>query len=467
MNQLLPVPNVAAAIVEIATVLGTRVTTHAGLRDAHCERSTWLTPQPPDAVAFAQSVADVQAVVRACVRHRVPIIPFGTGTSIEGQINAPHGGISLDLSGMDRILAVNAGDGDCTVEPGVTRLRLNAHLRDTGLFFPIDPGADASLCGMAATRASGTNAVRYGTMRENVVALTAVLPDGEVIQTGSRARKSAAGYDLTRLLVGSAGTLAVITSVTLRLHPIPEQVAAGICAFASLDGACQAASEAIGAGIPLARIELLDATMVRMCNAYSKLNLREAPTLFVECHGSPAAVEEQMALFGAIAEGHGAMDFAAVTDPAERTRLWRARHEASSACRAWRPGSDFLGTDACVPITRLAACVAATMADLAALGLVGAATGHVGDGNFHVAVLVDSASPAERHNAHEFTRRLALRAIAMEGTCTGEHGIGQGKIAYLEVEAATALGAMRRIKQAFDPLNIMNPGKIFSMPGPA
>ena len=451
------------AVDELRAVLGDRITTARGIRDAHCERSTWLAPQPPDAVAFAHSETEVQDVVRACARHRVPLVPFGTGTSIEGQVNAPHGGICLGLSGMDRILAVNPGDGDCTVEPGVTRLRLNAHLRDTGLFFPIDPGADASLCGMAATRASGTNAVRYGTMRENVVALTAVLPDGEVLITGSRARKSAAGYDLTRLLVGSAGTLAVITSATLRLHPVPEHVAAGICAFATLDGACTAASEAIGAGIPLARIELLDETMVRIVNAHARLGLPVAPTLLVEFHGSPAAVAEQAALFRGIAEANGATAVETVDDPAGRTRLWRARHEVSSACRAWRPGADFLGTDACVPITRLAECVTETMADLHALGLVGAATGHVGDGNFHVAVLVDPHSPQERHRAQEFTHRLALRAIAMEGTCTGEHGIGQAKMAYLETEAATALGTMRAIKTAIDPFNIMNPGKIFHL----
>ena len=357
----------------------------------------------------------------------------------------------------------NLGDGDCTVEPGVTRLRLNAHLRDTGLFFPIDPGADASLCGMAATRASGTNAVRYGTMRDNVVALTAVLPDGEVLVTGSRARKSAAGYDLTRLLVGSAGTLAVITSATLRLHPVPEQVAAGVCAFATLDGACTAASEAISAGIPIARIELLDGTTVRMVNAYAKLGLPVAPTLFVEFHGSPAAVAEQAALFREVAEANGATGVETVGDSEGRARLWRARHEVSSACRAWRPGADFLGTDACVPITRLAECVTQTMEDLQALDLVGAATGHVGDGNFHVAVLVDPDSETERHRAREFTHRLALRAIAMDGTCTGEHGIGQAKMAYLETEAATALGTMRAIKRAIDPLDIMNPGKIFHL----
>ena len=450
-----------AALAELRPLFGNRLTLAQAFRDQHCETSTWLPSQPPDAVVFAESAADVQAVVRACGRHRVPIIPFGTGTSLEGQVNAPSGGIALDLGRMNRILQVNAEDLDCVVEAGVTRLQLNDHIRDLGLFFPIDPGADASLGGMASTRASGTNAVRYGTMRENVVAMSVVLPDGELIRTGSRARKSAAGYDVTRLMVGAASTLGVIVDLTIRLHGIPETIAAGVCRFPTIADACATTSQCIQYGLPIARVELLDSMMIRMCNTYGKLGLPEAPTLFVEFHGTPSGVAEQTKLFREIAAGNGSADFVWAADAAERAALWKARHTVSSACRAWRPGARFLGTDACVPISRLAECVTETMADLERLGLVGAATGHVGDGNFHVAVMVDMDNPDEVTNAKAFSDALAFRAIAMDGTCTGEHGIGQGKMRFLVQEAGASLSVMRAVKQALDPTNIMNPGKIF------
>jgi D-lactate dehydrogenase (cytochrome) len=440
-----------------------QIVTSEAVRRHHAHNFTWRQPQLPDAVFFATTADEAAAVVRLCADGRVPIIPFGTGTSLEGQINAPHGGLSLDLSRMNAILAVHAEDLACTVQAGVTRKQLNDHLRDQGLFFPVDPGADASLGGMAATRASGTNAVRYGTMRENVLSLTAILPDGRKIRTARRARKSAAGYDLTSLFLGSEGTLGVITEVTLRLHGIPESIAAAVCPFTSLAGACTAAIGAIQAGLPLARIELLDELQIRACNLYSKLTLTEAPTLFVEFHGSESSVAEQTALFESIARDNGGQDFQWSTLPEERSKLWQARHDAAYSCLMLRPGAKVTPTDVCVPVSQLAECVTQTKADLAESGLFGPILGHVGDGNFHVAVLFDGDDADDVARMKAFCHRLALRAIAMDGTCTGEHGVGQGKMDYLEAEFGPALGLMRQIKRTIDPHNIMNPGKIFAL----
>jgi D-lactate dehydrogenase (cytochrome) len=407
-----------------------------------------------------ESTEEVSDAVRVCAEHRAPVIPFGAGSSLEGHLNAPFGGVSIDLSRMNRILAVHAEDLDCVVEPGVTRKQLNAHLRDTGLFFPIDPGADASLGGMASTRASGTNAVRYGTMKDNVLNLTAVLPDGSVIKTASRAKKTSAGYDLTRLMIGAEGTLGVITELTLRLQGIPQAISAAVCSFPSVDAACRTVIATIQYGIPMARIELLDELQVRACNAYSNLDLPESPALFLEFHGTPAGVAEQAQEFGALAEEHGGNRFRWETREEDRARLWQARHDAYFAVKGLRPGVSVFPTDVCVPISRLADCVMETKADLAELGLIAPIVGHVGDGNFHLSVLVDTADPQEMRAAETLIGRLAERAIAMDGTCTGEHGVGQGKIRYLEAEAGPAVELMCAIKRAIDPLNIMNPGKI-------
>jgi D-lactate dehydrogenase (cytochrome) len=414
----------------------------------------------PEAVVFAQTTDEVSQAVRICAEHRVPVIPFGTGTSLEGQVNAPHGGVSLDLRGMNRVLTVHQEDLDCTVEAGVTRTELNTFLRDTGLFFPIDPGADASLGGMAATRASGTNAVRYGTMKDNVLALTAVMADGTVLRTGRRARKSSAGYDLARLLIGSEGTLGVITELTLKLHGIPEAISGGICPFPSLEAACQAVIATIQSGVPVARIELLDEVQVRACNAYSNLGLRETPTLFLEFHGSRAGVEEQSETFGAIAEEFGGGPFEWTRNAEERTRLWQARHDAYWAAIQLRPGARAIATDVCVPISRLAECILETRADIERFGLLAPIVGHVGDGNFHLCLLCDMDNPDEVARSDSLMERLVERALAMDGTSTGEHGIGQGKIKYLKAELGAAVPVMTSIKQALDPLNIMNPGKI-------
>jgi D-lactate dehydrogenase (cytochrome) len=365
---------------------------------------------------------------------------------------------------MNEVLTVNPQDLDCTVQAGVTRKQLNFHLRDQGLFFPVDPGADASLGGMASTRASGTNAVRYGTMRENVIALAAVLPDGRAVRTARRARKSAAGYDLTRLLIGAEGTLGVITEVTLKLHGIPEAIAAAVCPFETLAGACGTAITAIQSGIPVARVELLDDVQIRASNIYSKLTLAEVPTLFVEFHDSKSGVAEQVALFEAIARDNGGRDFQWSTQPEERTRLWQARHDVAWACLVLRPGAKVAATDTCVPLSRLAECVLETKADLADSGLFGAIVGHVGDGNFHVGVLFDGEDAADVARMQAFCERLALRSIAMDGSCSGEHGVGQGKMAYLEAElGSAALDMMRTIKRGLDPHNLLNPGKIFAL----
>jgi len=440
--------------------LGNRFSQAPALREQHGHTLTWIENQPPEAVAFPHSTDEVVRIVKLCAAKRVPIVAFGAGTSLEGHLNAPYGGIALDFSHMDRILRVNIEDMDCEVEPGVKRRALNEYLRDTGLFFPVDPGADATLGGMAGTRASGTCAVRYGTMRENVMNVTAVLASGEVIKTGQRARKSAAGYDLTRLIVGSEGTLGIITQLALRLYGIPEAIVAAVCPFQEVEGACKATAAAIQLGLGVARIELLDALQVRMCNAYSKLTLPEVPTLFLEFHGTPAATEEQVEIFSALADENGGGPLSHAASPEERAKLWQARHDVYWAQRSWAPRKSAYATDVCVPISNLAACVRETQADIAGLGLTAPIVGHVGDGNFHAVPLIDMNDPEEVQRAKIFSERIAGRALAFEGTCTGEHGIGQGKKTYLAAEAGAGVEAMRAIKQALDPYSILNPGKI-------
>jgi D-lactate dehydrogenase (cytochrome) len=455
---------VKAAIASLAARFGNRLVTSQAVREQHANTATWIANEPPDAVVFPQATEDVQEIVRICARHRVPVIPFGTGTSLEGHINAPYGGVSIDFRDMNRVLRVNAQDLDCVVEPGITRKELNEHLRDQGLFFPLDPGADASLGGMAATRCSGTNAVRYGTMKDNVLALKVVLPNGELMSTGRRAKKSSAGYDLTRLMVGSEGTLGVITELTLKLSGIPEAISSGVCPFPSVEAACNATITTIQSGIPIARIELLDELQVKATNLYSKLALPEAPMLFVEFHGSPAGVAEQSERFGEIARDLGGGPFEWATKSEDRTRLWQARHDAYWAGRALRPGAQALATDVCVPISRLAECVTATQRDIAETGLTAPILGHVGDGNFHLTLLVDMSDPAEVTKAKGLCERMVERALAMDGTSTGEHGIGQGKMKYLAGELGRpALAAMAAIKRALDPDDIMNPGKIVAL----
>jgi D-lactate dehydrogenase (cytochrome) len=452
---------VVAVVHALAARFGNRLVTARAVREQHANTTTWIANQPPDAVVFPQATDDVQEIVRICAAHRVPVIPFGVGTSLEGHVNAPLGGVSIDFRDMNRVLAVHAEDLDCVVEPGITRKALNEYLRDSGLFFPIDPGADATLGGMAATRASGTNAVRYGTMKDNVLALEVVLANGELMTTSRRAKKTAAGYDLTRLMVGAEGTLGVITSLTLKLSGIPEAIAAGVCPFPSVEACCNAAILTIQSGIPVARIELLDALQIKASNAYSKLTLPEVPMLFLEFHGSDASVAEQSKRFGEIAGelGGGPFDWAIKVE--DRSRLWQARHDAYWAGRSLRPGAQAIPTDVCVPISRLAECVAATQADIAENHLVAPIIGHVGDGNFHLTLLVDLADADETKRAQALCERLVERAIAMDGTCTGEHGVGQGKMKYLAAELGEpALLAMRAIKQALDPQGIMNPGKI-------
>jgi D-lactate dehydrogenase (cytochrome) len=453
---------VAALTEALAARFGNRLSANEAVRLQHGHTLTWLENAPPDAVVFAESREDVIDAVRICAAHDAPIVPFGAGTSLEGHVNALHGGVSIDLTGMNRVIAVHAEDLDVVVEPGVTRKALNEHLRDSGLFFPIDPGADASIGGMAATRASGTNAVRYGTMKDNVISLGVVTAEGAYLRTASRAKKSSAGYDLTRLFVGSEGTLGVIVEATLRLAGLPEAIAGGHCSFPSVRAACDATIETIQSGLPVARIELLDEMQVKACNAYSKLSLPETPTLFVEFHGSEESVAEQAARFGEIAGEHGGGSFAWATKPEERSRLWQARHDAYWAVAGLRPGARPFATDVCVPISRLADCVEETQRDIADSGLLAPIVGHVGDGNFHVSPLIDMNDPAEIERAERFSGRLARRAIAMDGTCTGEHGVGQKKIAYVEIEhSPDTLELMRRVKASFDPMNLFNPGKIF------
>ena len=444
---------------------GERLQTGRAIREQHGHTTTWIENQPPDAVVFAQSTADVAEVVRIAAEHRVPVIPFGTGTSLEGHVNAPAGGISVDVSQMNKVIAVHSEDLDVVVQPGVTRKALNEYLRDTGLFFPIDPGADASLGGMAATRASGTNAVRYGTMKDNVLALEAVLPSGEIIRTGGRARKSSAGYDLTRLLIGSEGTLGIITELTLKLYGIPEAMSSARCTFPDVESACNAVILTIQMGVPVARMELLDAESVGALNDYAKLGLPVSPLLLLEFHGSKAGVAEQAKAFGEIAEETGGTGFEWTANAEERNRLWQARHDAYWALRRLRPDSEAVATDVCVPISNLAEAVTRTQVKAAELNLVCPIIGHVGDGNYHCTLLIDMKDAAERARGEDFVTWLSGLAVELDGTISGEHGIGQGKMESLPKEAPTALAMMRAVKQAFDPLNIMNPGKILPIGG--
>ncbi len=460
-----PSPGAIAAVTQaLAARFGNRLVTSLAVRQQHGHTLTWIPNLPPDAVVFPQSTEEVSEIVKICAAHGVPVIAFGTGTSLEGHVNAVFGGVCIDMSQMKRIIAVHAEDLDVVVEAGVTRKELNEHLRDQGLMFPIDPGADASIGGMAATRASGTNAVRYGTMKDNVLALTAVMADGSVVKTSTRARKTSAGYDLTRLLVGSEGTLGIITEVTLKLHGIPEAIAAGVCPFPSVKAACDATILTIQTGLPVARIELLDDVMIRGVNLHAKLGLPETTMLFVEFHGTEAGVAEQSERFGEIAAEFGGGPFEWATKAEDRSKLWQARHDAYWAAKALRPGFDSVATDVCVPISRLAECVEETKRDIEATGLVAPIAGHVGDGNFHTQPLVDLADAAEVERAQAFIDRLVKRALAMGGTCTGEHGVGQKKIKYLEQEhGAEALAVMRTLKRALDPRNILNPGKIIAL----
>ena len=455
---------VDGVIAALAAHFGNRLVTSQAVREQHGNTVTWIENQPPDAVVFPQTTADVQRVVGLCAEARVPVIPFGVGTSLEGQVNAPVGGVSLDFRDMKRVLAVHAEDLDCVIEPGITRKALNEHLRDQGVFFPIDPGADATLGGMAATRCSGTNAVRYGTMKDNVLALKVVMADSEVMTTGRRAKKSSAGYDLTRLIVGSEGTLGVITELTLKLAGIPEAISGGVCPFPSVEACCNATITTIQSGIPVARIEILDALQVRAVNLYSKLGLPETPMLFLEFHGTEASVAQQSQRFGDIAREFGGGPFEWATRPEDRTRLWEARHNAALSCKALRPGAHIVATDVCVPISRLAECVVETQRDIAASRILAPIVGHVGDGNFHLTLLIDMDDADEVTRAQALSQRLVERALDMDGTCTGEHGVGQGKMKYLKAEhGEPALAAMRALKRALDPLDIMNPGKIVQL----
>lgn len=452
---------IAAALGILKQQFGERFQTGEAMREQHGHTTTWIENQMPDGVVFAQSTAEVSQIVKICAAHHVPIIAFGTGTSLEGHVNAPLGGVSVDVSQMDKVLEVNTGDLDCRVQPGVTREALNTHLRDQGLFFPIDPGANASIGGMTATRASGTNAVRYGTMKDNVINVEAVMADGSIIRTARRAKKTSAGYDLTRLMVGSEGTLGIITEITLRLQGIPEAMSAARCSFPSVEAAAKTVMAVIQYGVPVARIELLDRVMVEAVNSYSKLDLPVSPMLLLEFHGSDAGVAEQAETFGMLAEEEGGTGYAATKTLEERNKLWQARHDAYWAMLAIRPGCDAVASDVCVPISRLAEALTQAEAKAAEMGLVAPTVSHAGDGNFHATVLVDMEDAAEVAKAKEFISWLNDMAIGMEGTCTGEHGIGQGKRPYLLRElGAETLAVMGMIKKALDPDNIMNPGKI-------
>ncbi|BBN88940.1 FAD-binding oxidoreductase [Azospira sp. I09] len=454
-----PLP--AALVEALRQQFGTRYSQGESVRLQHGRDESKHEPMLPDGVVFAESTEEVAAIVRLCREYRVPVIPYGVGSSVEGHVLAVHGGISIDLSGMNRVLSIHAEDLDVTVQAGVTRKQLNDELKGTGLFFPIDPGADATLGGMAATRASGTNAVRYGTMRENVLSLTVVTPEGKIVRTGSRARKSSAGYDLTRLFVGSEGTLGIITELTVKLYPIPEAMSAAVCAFPSVDAAVDTVIQTIQLGVPVARVELLDALTLQAINRYSKTTLPEAPTLFFEFHGSDSGVQEQAELTQEIAQGNGGQDFQWATRQEDRSRLWQARHDAYFACLQLKPGARCFPTDVCVPISRLAECIHATNEDIAQVSLPIALFGHVGDGNFHLVVLVDTDNPKEMAEGEWISQRVVERAIAMEGTCTGEHGIGLGKQHYLLQEhGEDGVALMRTLKTALDPHNLMNPGKI-------
>ena len=463
--EIKPRPAPPALIEALKSRFGAQFSEAMAVREQHGrDESAFTTVPPPAGVVFAQSTADVQDAIKLCAQHKVPVIPYGVGSSLEGHLLAVQGGISLDVSRMNQVLAVNAEDLTVTVQPGVTRKQLNDEIKSTGLFFPIDPGADASIGGMAATRASGTNAVRYGTMRENVLALEVVTASGDVIRTGTRAKKSSAGYDLTRLFVGSEGTLGVITEVTLRIYPLPEAVSAAICSFPTIADAVTTVIQTIQIGVPIARVELIDGNSVRAVNQYAKLSLREEPMLLMEFHGSPAGVKEQAETVQEIAREHRGADFEWADTPEERTRLWTARHNAYFAAVQSRPGCRCITTDTCVPISRLADALLDTVAEADESGIPYFLVGHVGDGNFHVGYLIDPDDDDERARAEALNHRVVQRAIALQGTCTGEHGVGLHKMGFLIDEAgAGAVAMMRTIKQALDPDNIMNPGKVFAL----
>ncbi len=452
-----------ATIATLKSEYGDRCATSDAVRDHHANGEAYHTPVRPDAVVFPGSTEEVSQIVKICAAGNCPIVPFGTGTSLEGHVVPLRGGVTIDMSKMDAILAVHAEDLDAVVQPGVTRRRLNEDLRNTGLFFPVDPGADASIGGMAATRASGTTAVRYGTMRENVLAVEAVMADGRMIRAGTRARKSSAGYDLCKLLVGSEGTLGVITELTLRLYGQPEATAAGVCTFDTVEGAVDAVILTMQSGLPVARIEFLDELQIRAVNNYSKLGLEEKPTLFLEFHGTGAGVAEQSERFGEIAREFGGGTFDWATQAEDRNRLWRARHDAYYAVKALRPGAHGYVTDACVPISRLAEAILETKKDIAESGMMAPVVGHVGDGNFHLAILIDPQDRDELKAAEALAHRIAERALELGGTVTGEHGVGMGKMKYMAAEHGHGYEIMRQIKRALDPQNIMNPGKIVDM----
>ena len=446
---------------KIQEEFGQQFSSSKSILEQHTHTMTIHESELPDGVVFAESKEDVQKVVKICNEFKCPIIPFGVGSSFEGHLNAPYGGISIDMNNMNKILTVHQEDLLVVVQPGVTREQLNTHLRDTGLFFPIDPGANASLGGMTATRASGTNAVRYGTMKDNVIALEVVTPDGQIIKTANKARKSSAGYDLTRLMVGSEGTLGITTEITLKLYGIPELIAGGRVSFPSVKDATDAVIMTVQAGIPVARIEFLDIAQVKAVNSYSKTNLPEAPLLLLEFHGSEKSVKEQSELFGEIASDHGGNDFEWTSNNEDRNKLWKARHDAYWSCKAVRPEAEIYSTDVCVPISKLSDCIIETIEDMEKNELIGPIVSHAGDGNFHVALLIDKKNQVELDKLDSFLVRISERAIRMNGTCTGEHGVGQGKRKYMLKELGNAVDVMKKVKNAFDPNKIMNPGKLF------
>jgi len=459
-----PIPNLpSAALSDLVERFGDQLSVSEAVRRNHASGEGLHADSAPDAVLMVRSTQDVSDAIVICARHDFPVIAFGAGSSIEGQLVAPRGGLSIDLSEMNAILQTNGADLDARVQAGVTRKQLNAHLRDQGLFFPVDPGADASIGGMVSTRASGTTTVRYGGMRANVLGLTVVLPTGQVITTGGRARKSSAGYDLTSLFTGAEGTLGIITEIQLRLHGIPEEIAAAVCTFESLKGAVDSVIEAVQYGLPMARMELLDSLSIQAVNAYSQMDHAVQPTLFLEFHGSPGAVAEQAEIFREIAAGHGGGDFQWSTSPEARDKLWDARHKAYFAALALSPGRLGLTTDVCVPVSELADCLLKTREDIDASGLIGPILGHVGDGNFHAILLVDPNDPDEVARVRAVSDRMVRLSLSVGGTCTGEHGVGMGKKKYLRAEHGDAVDLMAALKQAVDPKNLMNPGKIFDL----
>lgn len=453
--------SIELCVQEIKKEFGQQFSNSKSILEQHTHTMTIHELELPDGVVFVETKEDVQKVVNICKKYKCPIIPFGVGSSFEGHLNAPYGGISIDMNNMNKILNVYPEDLLVVVQPGVTREQLNTHLRDTGLFFPIDPGANASIGGMTATRASGTNAVRYGTMKDNVVALEVVTPDGQIIKTANKARKSSAGYDLTRLMVGSEGTLGITTEITLKLYGIPEVIAGGRVSFPSVKDATDTVITTIQAGIPVARIEFMDLAQVKAVNNYSKTNLPEAPLLLVEFHGSKSSVKEQSELFGEIASDFGGIDFEWTSNNEERNKLWKARHDAYWSCRAVRPDASLYSTDVCVPISKLSDCISETVEDMEKNELIGPIVSHAGDGNFHVALLIDKNNKNELEKLDGFLVRISERAIRMDGTCTGEHGVGQGKRKYMLKELGNAVDIMKKVKNAFDPDKIMNPGKLF------